>query len=41
MLRCWSAKEDLANCGDDILGEATPTFEHIARATPLPILNSI
>ena len=32
---------DLANCGDDILGQATPTFEHIARATPLPVLNSI
>ena len=41
----WVAEEggvkgDLANCGDDILSEPTPTFKHIASATSLPILKS-
>ena len=34
-------KGDLANCGDDILGEPTSTFEHIASATSLSILNMV
>ena len=40
VLSSYFAKGDLANCGDDILGETTPTFENIAGATSLPILNS-
>ena len=40
VLSSYFAKRDLANCGDDILGETTPTFENIACATSLPILNS-
>ena len=40
VLSSYFVKGDLANCGDDILGETTPTFENIACATSLPILNS-